>query len=82
MLLVSQAVFHPLQHRFVQLSSTRTKSVVGCNTLDGVFDFDLPHILKERVVDTPGHREVQEVRIGGSCLWEWVFVGREGGRGL
>lgn len=53
------------------MSSTRTKSVASCSTVDGVFDYDLPHILKERVVDTPGHKAVQEVRgVAG-----YLFVG-------
>lgn len=70
---VIPAVFHLLQHRFAQMSSTRTKSVASCSTVDGVFDYDLPHILKERVVDTPGHKEVQEVR--GVAGYLFVDVG-------
>ena len=42
--------------------------MVGCSTLDGVFDYDLPQILKERVVGTPGHMEVQQVSGGVGCL--------------
>ena len=60
--------------------------MVGCSTLDGVFDYDLPQILKERVVGTPGHMEVQQVSGGvgwgvcpwvcvGVCGWVLVFVG-------
>lgn len=70
-------VFHWLQHRFAQLSTTRTKSVVSCSSVDGVFDYDLPKLLKERVVGTPGHQEVQEV--SGVCKREREGRVRRGG---
>ena len=59
--------------------------MVSCSTVDGVFDYDLPNILKERVVGTPGHMEVQEVRSLWVDGWEGgkertIGRGRERGR--
>ena len=50
-----------LQHRFSQLTSTKTKSVSSCSNVDGLYKYDLPAILKERVVGTPSHAEVRDV---------------------
>jgi glutaminyl-peptide cyclotransferase len=47
-------------HRFSQLTSTKTKSVSSCSNVDGLYKYDLPAILKERVVGTPSHAEVRD----------------------
>ena len=56
------------QHRFNQLTKGRMSNAVGCSNTEGLYKYDLPSILKERVVGTEGHAEVQEV-----CLSKKVY---------
>lgn len=47
------------KHRFKQLTSRRTRSVAECSTIDPLFQYDLPAILKPRVPGTSSHTEVK-----------------------
>ena len=43
------------------LTSQRVKSIMQCNDVESLQQYDFPGILKERVVGTPGHDEVKQV---------------------
>ncbi len=43
------------------MTSQKVKSIVGCNEIDSLRNYDFPAILKERVPDTESHAKVKEV---------------------
>ena len=44
------------------LTSQRIKSIMECNDVSSLRQYDFPEILKPRVPGTPGHDRVKEVR--------------------
>ena len=53
--------FTPFQHRFKLLTSQRIRSIMRCNDIESIKQYDFPNILQERIPGTPGHEKVKEV---------------------
>ena len=51
-----------IQHQFKMLTSQRIKSIMQCNDVESLRQYDFPAILKPRIPGTEGHEEVKEVR--------------------
>ena len=49
------------QHQFKVLTSQRLNSIMRCNEVESLFDYDLPGVLKLRVPGTPEHDVVKDV---------------------
>lgn len=49
------------QHRFKLLTSQRIRSIMRCNDVESIQQYDFPNILRERVPGTQGHDQVREV---------------------
>lgn len=43
------------------LTSQRVKSIMQCNDVESLRQYDFPGILKGRIPGTPGHEEVKQV---------------------
>ena len=54
-------VLSPFQHRFKLLTSQRIRSIMRCNDVESIKQYDFPNILQERIPGSPGHAKVKEV---------------------